>query len=370
MKKNILLFGVLFWCIQLFAQDLGVFEDELKRFYIFDKGQFTKVAFRPVKNYWVGKNYVAYVAHNGRFMLYYNGKAHEITTAPVVVRATDNFLVYFIDEQTWLFDGKKIKLLDAWIKTAKNYKNEVIYPSFALGDSIVAFTNSFDRLLIYANDSLQEVEQWQTVGLMAKENIACYLDVNEILKVYSQNTVHSVELIGIQSYKPQHNLVAYVDNFGSFKVWQKHQVTELRSTKPAQYFVAEDMVAYIDDYDQFVIFYQDKVYDILPYFPKEIIAKDNIIYYIDNNEHAYIFYKGKNIKLASYTPTDVFVEDDFVVYKDLDGHLQGILNGKPIQVSQDIAYGDFFVYNQTVVYQSNSFTWKVFSQGKTYTYLP
>ena len=90
--------------------------------------------------------------------MYYKGKEHEISLAEVKVYATDNYLVYFVDEQVWLFDGNEIKLMDPWIK-ATEQGEDLIFPTFSINDSAMAFTNSFERFIVSVAGKTEEIRK-------------------------------------------------------------------------------------------------------------------------------------------------------------------------------------------------------------------
>ena len=234
------------------AQELGVFEDGMKRFYIFDKDHFIKAEHLPVKQYWVGKKYIAYINNQGRFIMYYQGKKHEITLAKVVVKATDHYLVYFVDEQVWLFNGNTIKLLDPWIKSEKLEGDIRKFPSFALSDSIIGFTNSFERFIVAEKGQKKEIELWDVNKLRAGENIMAYVDNNDVFRAYYKGERFFIEDRIPKSFVPKTDIIAYVDDFGTFKVWYKDEVIELQEIVPSRYYTGDKMVAYLDDMQNFV----------------------------------------------------------------------------------------------------------------------
>lgn len=350
------------------AQQLGVFEDAQKRFYIFDTDRFFRVEHIPVKEYWVGKNYVAYLRNNDRFMIYFEGKEHEISLAQAKVYATDNYLVYFVDEQIWLFDGNEIKLKDPWIKAIKQGE-DLIFPTFALNDSALAFTNSFERFIVSVAGKTEELELWDVNSVRAGENIIAYVDNNRVFKAFYHGERHIIEDRKPKSYVAKTDIIAYVDDFGTFKVWYKNENIDLQEIVPNRYYVADKMVSYVDDMDNFVCFYDGEMYDILPYKPKKLIVKDNMIMYADNRNFHYVFYKGKTKRISVYEPKKIVVEDDLVVFQDLDGYVKAFKNGEIIAISDQIAL-DFEVYNGTIIYKTNTYTWNAYYNGKRVKYVP
>lgn len=363
----IVMFQVL--AFSLSAQHLGVFEDAQKRFYIFDTDHFYRAEHMPVSQYWVGKNYVAFVRNNGRFTMYFEGKEHEISLAELKVEATDNYLVYFVDEQVWLFNGQQIKLLDPWIKSEKLADDIRKFPSFAISDSVVAFTNSFERFIVYSDKKQEEIELWDVKKVIAGENIIAYVDNNSVFKAFYKGERITIEDRAPKSFVPRTDIIAYVNDFGTFKVWYDGESKDLQEIVPSIYYTADKMVAYLDDMTNFVCFYDGELYDILPYQPKSIIMKDNVLVYTDNRNFTYAFYKGKIERIAAYKPKKIIVQDDLVVFQDLDGYIKAFKNSEIITISKQIAI-DFEVYNQTVIYRTNDYTWYGYYNGKTVEYLP
>ncbi|MFT4646782.1 MAG: hypothetical protein ACI8ZX_003216, partial [Planctomycetota bacterium] len=317
MKKHFIIIIFLFTGLFTYGQQLGVFQDSQQKFYIFDADHFYKAEYLPVKDYWVGKNYVAYIGNNGRFTMYYQGKKHEITPANVSIRATDNFLAYFIDEQLWIFDGREVKFLEPWVKTDNSTTDIRSFPSFDISDDILAFTNSFERFYVYENGKSNEIELWDVKALDAGNNIIAYTNDSDFFKAYYKGTKYELEDNIPQSFQANKDIIAYVDNYGTFKVWDKGQTKELQDIRPIRYYTGENMVAYTDDMNQFVCYYEGVLYDVIDYTPNNIIMQDDILVYNDNRDYTHVFYKGKNIRLTPYKARNIVVNDDFIVYQDL-----------------------------------------------------
>ena len=107
-------------------------------FYVFNDNKLTKTEFLPIVTADYGKDYVAYVRNNNRFIIFTEGKLFDTQITNPRFFAKDEMLAYFIDEQLWILADGKPKLLEKWVSD-----------DFAIGDDILCYSNNFDKFMIY-----------------------------------------------------------------------------------------------------------------------------------------------------------------------------------------------------------------------------
>ena len=325
-------------------------------FYIYNENVLGKAEFLPVIKAAAGNDYVAYIRNNNRFIIHTKGEAIDLNITNPTFFARDEMLAFFLDEQLWILEDGKPRQLDRWA-----------VDDFTIGDNIVAFSNTFDKFMVYQEDSLYTVEFWNIIQAKAGDNLIAYLDDNRVFKVFYYGSKEVLETIPPISYKASKNVVAYLTNLGDFMVWHKGDIYDIQYQAPSWYDCGEDFVAYIDNLGAFSVFYEGETIELLTYKPKNIQIKDNVMIYNDDFGNLFAFYNGETIRIASFTPERVLIDKDMVVYKDNYGYLKGIYKGVKTNFSKEIAI-DFDLFNHTVVYRPDKVKWVVFDDGKYYNY--
>lgn len=338
------------------AQTAHFFDPNWQYFYIFNEGSLEKAEFLPIVRAEYGSDYVAYIRNNNRFIIHTRGESIDLNIINPRFFAKDDMLAFFLDEQLWILEDGKPLQLDRWV-----------VDDFTIGDNIIAFSNNFDKFMVYQEDSLYTVEFWNITQAKAGDNLIAYLDDNKIFKVFYYGNKDILETIPPKSYKVSKNVVAYISNLEDFVVWHKGEKYDVQYQAPSWYDCGEDFVAFMDVMGTFSVFYEGETIELLTYKPQNIRIKDNVMIYNDDFGNLLAFYEGETIRIASFNPDQVAIDKDIVVYQDNYGYLKGIYKGERTNFSKEIAIG-FEVFNHTVVYRPDKVKWVVFDDGKYYNY--
>ncbi|MCA9749290.1 MAG: hypothetical protein KC414_09295, partial [Romboutsia sp.] len=151
-------------------------------FNIFSEDRIVKAEFIPIVEAKYGKDYVAYIRNNNRFIISTNGEQKDMNIVNPKFYAKDNILAYFVDEQLWILENGKVQFLCPWVET-----------NFALGDEILCFTNMYGEFKVYYQDSTYIIGQWAVNQIKAGDNTIVYLDNNNIFKIFYEGEVTFLE---------------------------------------------------------------------------------------------------------------------------------------------------------------------------------
>jgi hypothetical protein len=321
-------------------------------FYIFNEKGLHKAEFLPIVNAKGGADYVAYIRNNNRFIIFTEGASMDLNITNPRFFARDNLLAYFIDEQLWILEEGKPKLLDLWAMD-----------DFTIGDNILAFTNNFDKFKVYQEDSLYTVELWSINQAKAGDNLIAYLDNNNNFKVFYYGIKETIDNIPPLSFKVSKDIIAYVDYLGQFSVWNKGEIEEIIYPAPSWYQCGENFVAFVDNLGSFSVYFEGEIIELLTYKPNNIQMRDNVMTYTDDFGFLYAYYMGEARRICNFTPDQIKIDKDVVVYRDN----YGVYKGENTEFSKEIAV-DFDIFNHTVVYRPDKVKWVVFNDGKYYNY--
>lgn len=362
LKAIIRLIGILsFFAAQ--AQDLAVFEDDRRHFYVFENNEVKKLEFIPVTKYVVGRDYVAYINNLFEFKLYYHGKKYTIMPfKPDSIIANDYLLGYFQGSQLGTFNGKVSFTLQNWIDLR----------SYSLGDSFFVFVDNFEMLQAYAGEDKKMIEKWipENFVFWGADNLFAYLNNRDELVLLQKDFTTQI----IDSYKPirlkaGRNVLAYFDYMNNFKIWSYGNSELVETNGIVDFYAANDFVVYYNNLNQWIGYYNGQKTDLLSYKPPMMDIKRNMMVFSDQARNFYCYYKGQRIKLENYVPKKYKIDDDMLVYTDLYGKLVGVLNGQKIEVTDQIVI-DFELFNKSVVYyEITPAQKKVWSEGKVYTFI-
>ena len=194
LKNLVLLFILLISSISMSikAQDIGAFEDDQKWFYVFDRGEFHRLEFNPVKNFYVGGSFVAYVDFQNRFKVFYNGKLFELQDAvPTQIGNSDFLFGYMYFRNLKILWNNKIETYDTW-----SYRTQ-------FGDSMIAYIDYMNAMKVFQNGALTTVETWAdtTFDFKVADNMLVYFDQNRAMCVYTNGVKNTIESIPPKEFK-------------------------------------------------------------------------------------------------------------------------------------------------------------------------
>ncbi|MBN2813592.1 MAG: hypothetical protein JXQ80_05905 [Bacteroidales bacterium] len=275
---------------------------------------------------------------------------------------------------------------------------------FSIGGNCIVYTDNRNRLKMYHNGRITELELNRPDKLVALDHLAVYsiggvvkiidngktvtistnavdyqsedslvtfYDVSrELLAVYYKRRIHMLEdgLAGRPDnlFKTADNLVAYVSSrTQELKVFYRGQNLPIESFQSGGDFKAgRDIVAYINHSDmQFRVFSQGKVYEVEAFAPTSWQVGNGIAAYMDNNGYFRVFSRGIAEDISSLEPDFYRVVDNMIIYGE-KGYFKVWYNNR-IYTLESFIPSDWEASWNTVVYRDLNKNIKVFSKGES-----
>jgi hypothetical protein len=317
------------------GQTLAAFQDNQKRFMVFDNGKIIQAEYLPVKDFSVGGSCILYIDNRSHLKMYYQG---EITTLEVggvsQFEALDYLAVYAVGSIVKIIEKGRVTTVtthalryqaqDSLVTfydqnrelLALYYKGRIVvledglagkpYDNFRSGDNMVAYVSTRTWELRAFHKGLIEILEPSFSGgnfKCGRDIVAYVTPYEQKFKVFWQGQSFELEEFPPQSYQVGDGLVAYVDNTGSFKVFKQGETIEIASFVPDFYTVANQMVLY-GEQGYFKTWFQDAPYLLETYIPNKWFADWNTIVYIDLNRNVKIFSRGEH-KILTYDLAEV-----------------------------------------------------------------
>ena len=340
------------------AQNLTAFNDYRDYFFIFDNGVSAQREYQPVKSFKSGGKCLAYVDNLGKFKMYFEGEITELERFNIGNYAvTENLVVYKVDQELLVFDNGKVTSL-------------AYYPAYyGVGDSIVAFLDRATKYLkVYYRGTVTPVaDGLMTVpakGLRVGDNILAFIDSQDRLYTFYHGRLEEL-MYNPRTFRTSLNTVAYVDASSlEFGIFHKGEVYEVETFEPASYKMGDDIVAYVDESGSFKIFYDGEVITVSSFEPEFYKVIDDLVIYGENSFFK-VYYQGEEYTLENFIPVKFFADEATLAYIDQLGFLQCFYKGETYALS-DEAVREITVSGNTVAYKLGLNTNKVFCKGKIY----
>ncbi len=342
------------------AQNLNAYSDKVTQyFYIFDDGKLVEAEYLPVTQSAVGGNCVAYVDNSSNFKIYYDGNTNvEADNAPDKFFATDNLIVYDFQKRLSVFERGRSTLL--------TYQHGI----YAAGDSMVAFYDTISYALKFYKDGVIKegealYDKSPPKSLQVGDNIAAYVNYNDLFKVYYNDRLYDLESAGPTQYKAGCNTVAYIDRYTrNFKVFYHGNLLQLESFPPSSFKVGDDIVAYIDNTGSFKVFCMGQLYTVQTYEPQFFDVTDHMIVFGDV-QNFNVFYGGKTTKLESYKPEIYQMDYNSLAYIDSFNKIRLFSDGAIKDVSGSIV-NSFQLTRNVLMYSTDLESMHFYCNGKNY----
>ena len=338
------------------AQNLSAFSDYRDYFYIFDNGVSQQMEYQPVQSYKAGNKFVAYLDNRGYFKVYFEGIAATLETFKIGnYFATDNLLIYTIQNELYVFDNGVRKKLSSYTgfyavgdsiaaffdKTSKYlnvyYRGNIIpladammggsAKSLRVGDNLVAFIGQDDYLNIFFNGKIYS-EQYKPLTFNVGMNVVAYIDASSSeFRIFYQGKTYEIETFMPESYKPGYDLVAFVNQTHSFKIFYKGDVITVSSFAPDFYKSADNLVVY-GEIGFFKVFFEGEIYTLENYIPSLYLINKNTLAYIDQFDNLQCFYRGVMHTLSKEKVSDITLAGNTVSFKTGINTNKVFCNGK------------------------------------------
>lgn len=351
LRNTILLFLVC--CFNsLPAQQLAVYHDNQKRFFIFDDGKTIQAEYLPAKDYSVGGTCILYTDSKNNLKMYYKGEISTLeVNSPDKFEALDYLSVYNIGEIVKIIDNGRITTIstravrylaeDSLVAfydqnremLAAYYKGKIHMLEdglagrpvvlFHSGDNLVAYVSSRTRdfKIFYLGES-RIIEPFLSGGsFKAGRDIVAWVNQSDLkFRMFYRGETYLVEEFPPESWQVGDGISAYVDNTGSFKLFSGGEVVSISSFPPDFYQVKNQLVIY-GEQGYLKVWYDNKAYTLETYIPSDWKADWNTIVYRDLNRNVKIFSKGESKVLTYDLAEDIHLYRDVVVVnKGMNNH--------------------------------------------------
>lgn len=342
------------------AQHLSVYSDYLDKVFVFDNGHTRQIEHLPLRSYKIGNHAVSYEDNAGNFKIYQNNYLHNVSAFVSEYKASDNLVVYRMNNQLKVFDNGQNKNLSTNIT------------SYAAGDDVVIFFDDRNyKLMAYYNSKFYELDDALNLdsitGFSCGENTIVYRDSKDYYHIFYDGEIFDLAYYErIKSVSAGRNIVAFVEEpMNNFQVFYNNEIVELESFEPTQYLCGDDLVAYIDANSYLKVF--DRGASLVLSFDKPgffEVHDEMVLFSIQNDFKVYVF--GKTFTLENYIPAKYLANNNVVVYIDTHGNLKLFEGGHTKTISYE-KINDFELHGNTVKYKFGVKSENIYSNGKTYT---
>ncbi|MBN1950414.1 MAG: hypothetical protein JW801_04370 [Bacteroidales bacterium] len=274
---------------------------------------------------------------------------------------------------------------------------------YKIGGNCVLYLNNQNRLKVYTNGKVNELEIGGVSNLFATDYIAAYsinqklkviengeavtlshrcpiyqvedslivfFDENKAsLRVYYNGITEDIEngLLGlpVEHLKSGDNIIAYISSdTKDFKVYYRGELhTLLSHVRHITYDAGKDIVAYINELDNtFNVFYKGESILLEDFPPESYKTGDGFVAYVDQMGNFKVFYKGKKIELSGYAPESYVCEDNLVLIADNE-YYSIFYMGEVYEVESFIPLYSDVDWN-TIVFLDNTRRVWMYSKGK------
>lgn len=343
---------------------LGAYNNNYRRFIIFNDGLTLQVEPLPPKNFKIGGNLLAYNDNMGNFKVHYKKEIVKLQDGFVTEEdywVTDNLMFYRMGMQLKVFDNGKTLTLSANTN------------AFSGNDSIIAWYDQvmhslrcyYDGELVTLLDGLVSNTE-QVSNFKTGDNILAYVDNNNYFRIfYHGEDIEMLPAARALDYKVGRNIVGYWNgSYNEFNVFYKGKDYLLDEYAPASFKAGRDMLAYIDNVGEFKAFYDGEIYTVSAYEPQWYGPQDDLLIYSEQGAFK-IFWKGKVYYIENYVPESFKVNNGNLAYLTQQGRLKAFVNGNVVELSteQVISYA---ISKHTIQYELSNNTNKVYWNGTTY----
>lgn len=340
---------------------LAVYEDQLRHFWVFDRGEFEKIEYLPVTSYQVGGILVAYLDNSENLKVYHNGSTETILEGnPIMYHATDYLLGYSLYQQLWIYDDGNIE------------KVSIEADRYIVEDSLIAWHNKLKKTIeIYYDGEVFLLEDglinWPVETFRSGDNTLAYVtQVDRQFKVFYRGEVNVLDnFTENMKFEAGRNLVAYYDTpDNSFYAFYKGEVLELESFPPMSFQVGDDIMAYVDNMGRFKYFRDGKVTEITSFAPDFYEVNDQSIVYREINLFNTI-HENESFLIERYVPDVYELSYNTIAYLNENRFIKAYQFGRIYNISYK-PVDKINLYRDLIIYRDGPNSVTVFYEGELY----
>lgn len=344
-----------------YSQGLACFNDQVKHFWIFDRGNFSKAEYLEIESYEVGGPLVAYLTGSGNLKIYYQGETRMLLEGnPIRYTSTDYLLGYSVYEDLYVFDG------------GESYKLSSEAGAYVVEDSLIAWHNRIRRTIeVYYEGETTMLEDglvnWPVNKFKTGDNLLAWItNFDQRFKVFYNGGVQVLDqFVEKLDFQAGRDIVAYFDEADqSFNVFFRGEVTELEPFPPTSYRVGNEIMAYIDNMGKFKYFSNGEVTQISSFAPDFYEVKDNVMIY---GEQGFLktFYNGEPVMLERYVPQIYKLSYNTIAYLNESSFIKAFQFGQSVDISYK-PVKEIKLFRDIIVYSEGGNLIRIFYNGKVY----
>ncbi len=348
--------------VGLSAQVAAPFTTQSGRFGLFREGRFEELEQRKPQTIFPNGPRLVYIAEHGELRGWDEGQLVSYQRGePVNVKSSRGLLAWKQGE----------RLLLAGVAGAKTLCHDA--GEFTVQDSLVAYHDELGQTLsvywhgqtIPLADVLMasEAPQWS-----AGANTLSYYnrDTRQVLLFYRGATEVLCESADYARVSCGGDVVAYMDDTDdTFRVFDHGGRIDLEQFAPVDFRAGLGIVGYTSATAALRCYVDHKVYSLAETMPTAYYVQDSVITWVEDGQWKTLN-AGKVESIERFVPENWQVSGGTIVYQDLNRELRMYHRGKRTVITKEAGVKNFGLYGDTVVWQSNSGTVKVWWKGRVY----
>ncbi len=364
--KHVLFLFALLRITAVTAQVPVPFVSSTERFMVFHQGRFHEVDPRPPKSVHAMHGQVVYVDHEGMLKMYEpeSDRLHLLDRGPVHdVRATRQRIAWrMADTLKTEREGRAITLLDQ-------------VQRYEVSDSLIVCVDSAMHQLdvLWKGQVLPLAEvhagserpQWMQgsniVSLFMKE-------ARKLLCFHRGKATVLCDSTDIGVVATGGDVVGYWDaNAQRFMAMRKGRTEFLSDVRPLSAQAGEDILAFVDGNGRLKCFQKGVMHTVLGEVPSGYWVKDSMLVYLDKGEFK-LFRPEGSLTVERYVPELWKVEGGLLVYLDINREVHGVRDGERVRFGQQANVTSFDLFGGYVVYRNDLGNTVVASPRRTWVY--
>ncbi|MCC5923286.1 MAG: hypothetical protein JJT77_05845 [Crocinitomicaceae bacterium] len=358
---RLLIFAISFsGIVQVFAQDVFPFIDNIGYMRSFQDGKVVQIEYIPPKHVEFSEKIIAFVDHKNDFFVFDGEKKELLSNLATRFQLGYHLVAWNAGPLVNVWDRGKKRTLTQF---GRNY---------VVTDSLVVFEDLMENaIMVYYNDSVYTLVRSVDIPrfpLAVGTNSVAFIDNGDVHKAFVAGKILEIGVINDPvRYKAGGNKVAFNDPFHqSFAVVHQKEIVDVEEIMITDYQVGWDIVVYRDLNKQLFCYQDYKVSEISNFNARSFeVFRDMVVW----NEAGLLFcyYKGKRYEIANFIPEEYKIRDGIVAFRNLNGGVSVFDKGE-VRIISNLKNAPFEVNGSTVRVQVNRGNFVFYKDGETYNH--
>lgn len=351
------------------AQVVVPFTTANDRFGVFQAGRFQTLESRAPLSVWPMGERLAYVAHDGRLMLFHQGQALVLAQGLPADTASRSAVVKASRTTIAWRDGPMLRVA----QDGRSHELGREVGSFSVHDSLVVFHDLAERTLnvLWKGRSfpvadvahLTEAPQWKaganTLVFHDRSSGKVHLCYRGEVRMLCDSAGHALVDAGL-------DVVAFMDDAADmFRVFHRGRIHDVEQLRPARFTAAAGLVAYISATGGFRVFQDGSVHRVSSSAPTDFFTRDSTVTWIGEGRWN-TFCHGLVETIERYVPESWQASGTVLAYPDLNRELRLFRLGERTVVTTEAGIRHFLLVDDAVTWTSAEGDVRVWWQGRVY----